>query len=259
MFANALAYEQLMGRWSMRLAPLFLAFARVTDDGRILDVGCGTGSLVQVLAHLAPRAEIVGIDPAEAFVGYAHARFSDPRISFDRGDALALPYPAASFAHTLSLLVLQFIPTPEQAASEMRRVTAPGGVVAACTWDRERLEMTAAFWQEAGKLDPEAASRAVRQRNFSASDLVGLWRASGLDRVEETALEIDMDYASFDDYWGPIAAGVGPQGAYVLERSPAHREALREALRVRFQSAGRDVPFTLRARALAVRGLVPAP
>jgi hypothetical protein len=39
MFANAIGYEQMMGRWSARLAPLFADFARVTDVTRLLDVG----------------------------------------------------------------------------------------------------------------------------------------------------------------------------------------------------------------------------
>jgi hypothetical protein len=55
-----------------------------------------------------------------------------------------------------------FIPHPEQAAREMRRVTRPGGIVAACTWDREGLEMTAIFWEEAIRLDPDAAAWAER-------------------------------------------------------------------------------------------------
>jgi hypothetical protein len=42
---NAAGYEQLMGRWSQKLAPLFIDFAGVADGEKILDVGCGTGSL----------------------------------------------------------------------------------------------------------------------------------------------------------------------------------------------------------------------
>ena len=121
-----------MGRWSIRLAPLFVHFAKITAGGRVLDVGCGTGSLVSAVAA-APHAAIVGIDPALPSVQYARTRFTDPRITIDHGNALALPYPAGSFDHTLSLLVLMFITHPEKAASEMRRVTRSGGTVAACT------------------------------------------------------------------------------------------------------------------------------
>jgi SAM-dependent methyltransferase len=260
MFANALAYENLMGRWSARLAPRFVRFAKVVDGGRLLDVGCGTGSLAWALAGAAPRSEIVGIDPAEAFIEYVRTRFTEARIRFDRGDAMALPYPAASFAQALSLLVLQFVPKPEQAASEMRRVTVPGGTVAACTWDRDRLEMGTRFWAEAIKLDPGAESWKQRQQYLSRSgELTALWQAAGLEEIEETGIEIDMDYVSFDDYWGPIAAGVGPLGAYFIEQQPRRQDELRDALRARFQTGGRDAPFTLRARALAVRGMVPAP
>jgi ubiquinone/menaquinone biosynthesis C-methylase UbiE len=120
MFSDALAYEAVMGRWSSRLARLFLDFAAVGDADRVLDVGCGTGSLVNGVLESTRRARVVGIDPAEAFVAYARARFPDSRASFECGSAFNLPYPEASFDRSLSLLVFQFLKQPGIAASEMR-------------------------------------------------------------------------------------------------------------------------------------------
>jgi len=69
-FQNPDAYEQVMGRWSRRLAPLLIRFGGLSDDDPVLDVGCGTGSLVNsfdrafsmlvlqfipVAAHACPR------------------------------------------------------------------------------------------------------------------------------------------------------------------------------------------------------------
>src|SRR5690349_14260711 len=127
MFSNAVAYEEVMGRWSRHLATLFLDFAGVGDAERVLDVGCGTGSLVQGILERTRGTRVVGIDPAEAFVDYARARFAHSRASFDRGSALKLPYLDASFDRSLSLLVFQFLQQPGVAASEMRRVTRAGG------------------------------------------------------------------------------------------------------------------------------------
>lgn len=258
MFSNALAYEDMMGRWSVRLAPLLTRFARIGDRGRILDVGCGTGSLTRTLATESSRFEIVGIDPVPAFVEYARTQLGDSRVTFEHANALDLPYSEGSFDHTLSMLVLMFISEPEKAAAQMRRVTRPGGTVAACTWDRVGLEMTAVFWEEALKLDSEAETRAERPRRLNQPEqLAALWRATGLHDVEETTLEISTDFRSFDDYWRPFLRGVGPHGVYVADLPPQRCDALRDAIRKRLLGDSPDGPFSLRAKSLAVRGSVP--
>ena len=257
LFSDALAYENLMGRWSVRLAPLFAQFTQVADGARVLDVGCGTGSLARTLVSMTRRSEIVGIEPVTPFVEYARRQVKDPRVSFEVGDAQALPYPPASFDCALSLLVFQFIPDAEKAARELRRVTRPGGTVAACTWDRDGMEMSALFWDVAGRLDPDADAKRSQRLN-QAGQLGELWRAAGLRDVEERALEISMDFGSFEDYWEPLEKGVGPQGVYLVALAPEGRNALRHALEAHLRARGAPGAFSLRAKALAVRGTATA-
>jgi SAM-dependent methyltransferase len=258
MFANAIGYEQLMGRWSARLAPLYADFAQLRDAGKILDVGCGTGALVRTIAGMARSSEIVGVDPAQSFVDYARTQSDDPRITFRVGDAMQLPFPAASFGQTLSLLVMMFIPEPEKAASEMRRVTCPGGTVTACTWDRDGLELSSIFWEEAVRLDPGADARSQRPKHSNREgQLAALWHSAGLQDVKETVIVMQLPFASFEDFWEPHLKGVAPQGAYVATLTEGRREALRQGLRKRLLADRPDGAFSLRAKALAVRGTVP--
>ena len=254
MFANAIAYEAMMGRWSTRLATPFLDFTKVGDADKILDVGCGTGSLVQAVLDRTQRVRVVGVDPAEGFIDYARTRFRDPRASFDCGNALKLPYADDSFDHSLSLLVFHFLQQPDIAAAEMRRVTRAGGTVAACTWDRTGQEMNDIFWEECVRQDPGAEEKAQRPKVCNqAGQLAELWKATGFEDVSEVMLEMRTDFSNFDDYWLPYTMGIGPQGVYVGSLSPEKREALRDALRKRFVGE-RDRPISLRAAALAVRG-----
>jgi SAM-dependent methyltransferase len=254
MFSDALAYEELMGRWSIRLAPLFVEFARVGEGRRLLDVGCGTGSLTRTLTGMKRGFEIVGIDPVAPFVEYARAQVNDSRVTFEVGDAQALPYASGSFDGALSLLVFQFIPEAVKAAGELRRVTRPGGTVAACTWDRDGLEMSALFWEVAGRLDATAEGKRPQRLN-QPGQLAAVWHAAGLRSVEERALEISMDFHSFGDYWEPIEKGVGPQGAYVTALPRDRRETLRGALETHLRARGAPGAFSLRAKAHAVRGI----
>jgi SAM-dependent methyltransferase len=65
---DAGAYEQLMGRWSKALAPQLIDFAGIAREQKILDVGCGTGSLTFALAGSPSIREIVAIDFSPLFV-----------------------------------------------------------------------------------------------------------------------------------------------------------------------------------------------
>jgi len=129
-------YERLMGRWSRRLAPLFIEHAGIADGEEVLEVGCGTGSLTFALAEAARFARLTAVDQSAVYLAAAQAKNRDRKIGLERGDGCALRFADASFDRALSMLVLpSVVPEPEQMVAEMRRVTRPGGVVAAAFWD----------------------------------------------------------------------------------------------------------------------------
>ncbi len=259
MFFHAEAYDRYMGRWSRRLAPLFLEFAGVAEGSWVLDLGTGTSSLALTLAAAIPSVEVVGIDASVAYVGYARTRTADPRLQFVAGTAQALPFRHACFDACLASLVINFIPDAHQAVAEMRRVTRPGGKIAACVWDYgEGMVMLRLFWDVAATLDPAAAERYEGRMPYCRSgQLSALWRERGLAHVEETGLTIALEFSSFGDFWSPFLEGQGPAPSYTVGLSSERRYALQERLRAEILSRDRDRPFTLMARAWAVRGTIP--
>jgi SAM-dependent methyltransferase len=256
-FQDADAYDQLMGRWSRRLAPLLIRFGGLADGERVLDVGCGTGSLTFALAAAADLAGVVGVDPVEGFVAAARARNADPRLVFDLGDARALPYADASFDCAYASLVLHFVPDAARAVAEMRRVVRPGGTVAAAVWDNYGGQVfTRILWDVAGVLDPALERPYFRPLN-GPGEMTEAWRGTGLEEVEETSLTIHMEFQSFEDYWTPFAAGEGPHGAYVAGLPGPAREMLRWHVRRAYVANRPDGPRSMVSVAWACRGTVP--
>jgi hypothetical protein len=94
------AYENFMGRWSSRLAPLFLEFAGIKAGDQVLDVGCGTGVMTHAAALLGANA--VGFDMSEQYLDYARAHRPHQNARYEQGDARKLPYPDNSFGAALT-------------------------------------------------------------------------------------------------------------------------------------------------------------
>jgi ubiquinone/menaquinone biosynthesis C-methylase UbiE len=259
---NADAYEHFMGRWSRRLAKSFIAFAGLADGERILDVGCGTGSLAFALAEAANLKKVAAIDASEIYLDAARAKNKDPRISFERADACALPFEDACFDRAMSLLVLQFVPETERAVCEMCRVVRPGGIVAAAVWDAfGGMPNQRMFWDTAAVLDPAAA--VARGEHYfrpmtQPNELKETWTRLGLQQVEATELMIRMEFSDFADFWTPISAGEAALGKYVAGISDEKKQRLEQALRAAYEGNRPDGPRSFAAVAWACRGVVPA-
>ncbi len=258
-FAGAAeAYEDLMGRWSRRLAGPFIDFAGLAEGESVLDVGCGTGSLTLALAERAKVARVTGLDLSEAYIAFARARTEDERIAFETADACALPYADGAFDRVMSMLVLNFVPDAPAATAEMVRVTRPGGVVAAAVWDlRGGFPVFRMFWDTAAAMDAEAAE--IRARYFSGpytrpGELAAAWTEFGLSDVVQNDATIRMDFDSFEDLWRPLLGKTGPAGSYIAGLSEARRAALQSRLRAAYEAGDADGPRSFAATAWVCRG-----
>jgi SAM-dependent methyltransferase len=260
MFGNAEAYERFMGRWSRLVAPRLVDFAGLPERGRMLDAGSGTGSLAFAIAERSGQAQVLGIDPSREYVAYAVSKnpFSD-RVSFEAGDAQQLSFADGSFDAALSLLVFNFIPNPQKALLELRRVTRPGGKVSAAIWDYGAdMRMLRTFWDAAVYTDPGAEKFDEKQMPLCrAGEMSALWKQGGLEKVREQPIDIEMNFESFADYWESFLLGQGPAGSYVRSLDADKLRAVREDVQRRLSLSAENTPFVLPARVWAVRGMVP--
>ena len=246
-FVAADAYDRYMGRYSAPLAPLLADFARVESGQRVLDVGCGTGALTTELVRRLGPADVTAVDPSEPFVAAVVERF--PGVAAHRAPAEELPFPDASFDAALAQLVVHFMADPVAGIREMGRVTRPGGGVAACVWDFTGGSPLDVFWAAAQALDPQVEGEA-HLAGAREGHLAALFEQAELREVEDGALTISVEHATFEDWWEPFTLGVGPGGVYVAGLASEGVERLREECRRRLP----DPPFVLTGVAWAARG-----
>ncbi len=244
------AYDRFMGRYSRELAPAFADFARVEAGQRVLDVGCGSGVLTEELARRVGADHVAGADPSPLRDACAERV---PGADLKRAAAEDLPWPDDSFDAALAQLVVHFMTDVEAGVAEMARVTRPGGVVAACTWDFSGgMKLLGTYWESARALEPAAESESSA---FDEARLDALWRGAGLGGIEVDALVVSRRYEDFDELWDTFLLGVGPAGRHLVSQPPERQSAIRAEYVSRLgEPAG---PFELGARAWAVRGRVP--
>jgi SAM-dependent methyltransferase len=250
-------YELYVGRWSRRVAPLFLSWLSIPAGRRWLDVGSGTGELCAAIVDGCSPSSVAGIEPSEGFLKTARENLAG-RVAFHQGSATTIPLDDASVDVVVSGLVLNFVPDPRAALAEMARVVFRAGTIAAYVWDYAgKMELMRYFWDAAVELNPGAANldEGVRFPLCRPVALEKLFADAGLEGVEVTPIDIPTPFANFDDYWQPFLGGQGPAPAYAMSLDEIERTRLRDRLRERIPSTANGA-ISLTARAWAIHGTV---
>lgn len=254
-FSEVDAYEQFMGRWSRAAAETFLRWLDPPANARWLDVGCGTGILSQMALMTSTPAALVGVDRTPAQVVHAARHISDGRARFEVGDALALPFTRESFDVVASGLVLNFVPEPQQAVTEMRRVVRPGGVVGAYVWDFEpELSPSGPLRRALKAMALDVAPMPGTQAS-GLPGLAALFERAGLADLVTTTIDVTVAFADFRDFWDSQTTSYSPTTKMVEGLSANERESLIEQVRklVSVQEYG-SIRYAARANAVKARG-----
>ena len=251
------SYEYYMGRWSRLVAESFIEWLSPSSGLKWLDIGCGSGALSEAIIYNHESTVLTAIDQSEDFVSTAQNRLSS-RVQCIVGNALSLPLGNSSVNIAVSGLVLNFIPEPEKALSEMRRVTDAGGTVAVYIWDYAgKVDFLRHFWDAAVDIKSEALNLHESNRfpDSNAEALKRLFEKAGFVDIETTSIEITTYFRDFDDYWKPFLGGQGPAPSFVLSLNEDKNNKLRHTLKLRLPTQ-QDGSISMVARAWAAKGQI---
>jgi SAM-dependent methyltransferase len=254
-FDDGASYERMMGVWSRLAGDIFLDWLAASSRMRWIDIGCGNGAFTELLVERCAPSEIVGIDPSEGQLAFARTRPASRVAEFRQGDAMALPFPTASFDAAVMALVIVFVPDPAQGVREMVRVVGPNGVVATYVWDMVDggfpLDPILVEMRAMG-LTPPQPPKVEACRTDALRDL---WTKAGLEAVETRTITVHRTFADFDDFW-KINAGASTVASIIAAMSPGDADRLKEQVRQRLAQDA-DGRVGCDARANAIKGHVP--
>jgi ubiquinone/menaquinone biosynthesis C-methylase UbiE len=168
-----------MANWGHRsLTRWTMGFMDLQSDDRVLDIGCGGGMAVKLIAQIATEGFVAGVDYSEDMVQQAHRRNAAAiragRVEVKHGNVAALPYDDASFDKVIAVETFYFWPDPIANLQEVRRVMGRDGLVAlAMEGSRE-----ASNWQT-------MAARAAQMGFpiYSGAEMVEMLTAAGFSRA----------------------------------------------------------------------------
>ena len=250
-FTDGAAYERFMAPWSRTAGALFIDWLTASPGLAWVDVGCGNGAFTELILARSSPSSVCAIDPSDAQIAAARSRISTHRVELAVGDAMELPYEDSRFNVSVMALVLFFLPDPIRGASELARVTKPGGLVASYTWDvmrgGTRTQPLREELQAIGKPLVRPPSADVSRFEL----LKQLWAGFGLRDIETRELVVERKFANFDDYWLSMVVS-SPVG--ILEKlTDAEDQELKRRLEARLP-ANAAGEITIHSWATAIKG-----
>lgn len=180
-------YDALM-RWTLRESrwrPALVAQTHCAPGERVLDLGCGTGTLTVLLARTTPAAQIVGLDPdPEALeIARAKAARAGMAIGFRQARAEDAELELGSFDRVVTSLVLHHLSAPAkcEALARARAWLRPGGEIHVADWGRARSRL-----QRLAFLPVQLLDGFENTRDHVRAGLEDYLREAGFEDVEET-------------------------------------------------------------------------
>ncbi len=169
--------------------------AEIKAGFRVLDIGCGTGSMAVLIKKLHPETDVVGIDPDPAALSICRrkAKRAGLSIGFDRGFADHMPYADASFDRAFSSFMFHHLEAEVKSATlgETRRVLKPGGSLHLLDFVREH-----------GSHSGTAGNGQLIHRSGAAADRIEGRMTSIMD---EAGLVYAREVSRGNFFFGPIA------------------------------------------------------
>jgi SAM-dependent methyltransferase len=238
--ARAGTYDALMARATALAVEPLLDAAGVGPAVRVLDVGCGLGTLSAAAA--ARGAAVTGVDLADGML--AEARRRHPEIEFVRGDAEALPFADGAFDVALGAFVVNHLPHPELAAAELARVATR---VALAMWGPEdEVAILGLPARAVADLDANVPPGPDSLRFTDAAELKALLGEGASFSEFKAELHID----SLDELWDGVRGGTVRTAARLAAATPeqlaAARARLTDLAEPHGTTGGYALPITIR-------------
>ena len=184
---DAARYDRRWARYVERSTDATLARLSLTATDRVLDIGCGTGALLERLTRSIEPHRLTGVDLTPAMLAVAHDRLPDG-VALHTARAEALPFDDHAFDVVISCSVFHFIHDPAAALREIHRVLRPDGRVVITDWCRDYLACRILErWLR--------LARRPHHRIHASAELAELLRASGFTRIVPARYRIDW-------WWG---------------------------------------------------------
>jgi SAM-dependent methyltransferase len=231
--AKAEPYARLWAPVLRAMAGPVLDALPLAGAARVLDLGPGTGDLLEPLRAHAPGARLVGVDRAEGML--RRIRADAGRV---RAEATALPFGERAFDAALLAFMLFHLPDPVDALREVRRVLRTGGSVGVLTWGAHPDVPGGDLWTEAldaagAPPDPRDASLMQQTRMDTPEKLAALLAEAGFTAARTGAAEFEHPWSVAQAV--AIQVGVGMPGRRLAGLSEPARTACVDAVERRLR------------------------
>lgn len=207
----------------------------VKPGDRVLDVGCGSGSITASIAALVgDTGSVTGIDTSEHLIGIAREQYSTlSNVQFEVTDILQY-LPVQQFDVVSAARVLQWVANPKEILLKMTALVKPGGSISILDYNHEKIEWTPAVPASMNRFYKAFLQwrRDAGMDNEIADHLASMLEGAGLKHItisnhSELVARTDKDFAKHINIWAIVAATRGKQmvnDGYITEAERAAAE-----------------------------------